>query len=312
MNVAPTQLRLPRGILPSLPTPFDDDGQVDHAALRAVVRFAVGAGAAGLVTSGLAGEVERLTTAEREALLETVLASTGDGVPVLTGVTAGDTAESQRLARHAQRSGAAAIVLPPPTAHALDEPEIVKFFAEVASVVDLPAVVQDAPEYLSVSLRPETVTAAAARAPNIRAVKLEAEAEELRRWGDVLGPEFGVFGGNGGLYLLDCLRTGAHGVIPGVDTVDLQVEIERAEREGRHLEADGLFNRLASLVAFEMESIDHYNLCAKHVLRRRGINLGTKLRPPGQARLDADAVRVLDLHLKRLELLPPDGAGNAG
>ena len=32
-----------------------------------------------------------------------------------------------------------------------------------------------------------------------------------------LGPEFSVWGGDGGMYQLDCLRVGAAGMIPGSD-----------------------------------------------------------------------------------------------
>lgn len=291
-----------RGIFPSLPTLFDDAGEVDPAGFRAVTRFALDRGAHGLVCFGLAGEVSRLTLEERERLLEVVVEEVDGAVPVLTGVTAENLATSQRLARHAERTGATGVVLPPPTAYRLTEAEMLDFLVEVASATTLPAVVQDAPEYLEVALRPEAVVEAARRAPTICAVKLETGAEGMDRWRAALGPDFGVYGGNGGMFLLECLRAGADGIMPGVDTIDLQVEVYDAEQAGDRRRADELFARLLPMIVFEMQSIDHYNACAKHVLRRRGVAIGTELRAPGPRRLAPQSIARLEHYVALLGL----------
>lgn len=305
-----------RGILPSLPTVFDDAGEVDAAGFRAVTRFALDRGAHGLVCFGLAGEVSRLTVAERERLLEVAIDEVDDAIPVVTGATAENLATSQRLARHAERAGAAGVVLPPPTGYRLSEADMLDFLVAVASATELPAIVQDAPEYLEVSLRPEVVVEAARRAPNICAVKLETGAEGMERWRAVLGEGFGVYGGNGGMFLLDCLRASADGIMPGVDTIDLQVAVYAAEQAGEHARADELFARLLPLLVFEMQSIDHYNACAKHVLRRRGVAIGNvELRAPGPRRLEPSSIPRLEHYLQRLGLaaapstLEPTGTG---
>lgn len=308
------------GILPSLPTLFGADGQVDPHALGRVARFAVEAGASGLVTFGLAGEVSRLLDLEREALLAHLITDVGPEVPVLTGVTSGNTGASQALARHAERAGAAGIVIAPPTAFSLSNADLVDYIVDVASATSLPAIVQDAPEYLSIAVGPEVVLEAARRAPNVTAVKLEAGPEGIETWRARLGDAFRLYGGNGGVFLLDCLRAGANGMMPGADTVDLQVAIEQAERDGRGKEAERMFWRLLPLLVFEMQSIEHYNLCAKYVLNRRGIDVPLELRAPGPRRLSQESVIRLERYLSRLGLLPEgalaatgdDLAGEAG
>ena len=45
-----------RGIFPVIPTVFHDDGRVDPQPLRAVLRFALNAGAHGVVFPGVASE----------------------------------------------------------------------------------------------------------------------------------------------------------------------------------------------------------------------------------------------------------------
>lgn len=292
------------GILPSLPTLFGADGKVDAYALGRVARFAAEAGASGLVTFGLAGEVSRLLDLEREALLVHVIAEVGPELPVLTGVTSGNTGASQALARHAERAGAAGIVIAPPGASRLSSADLVDYIADVASATILPAIVQDAPEYLSVAVGPGVVLEAARRAPNVTAVKLEVGPEGIEMWRAQLGDGFRLYGGNGGVFLLDCLRAGADGMMPGADTVDLQVAIEQAERDGRGDEADRMFRRLLPLLVFQMQTIEHYNLCAKYVLNRRGLDVPLELRPPGPRRLSQPSVIRLERHLARLGLLP--------
>lgn len=292
-----------QGIYPSLPTVFNDAGEVDPAGFRAVTRFALDRGAHGLVCFGLAGEVSRLSADERERLLEVAVEEVDGAVPVITGVTAESLTVSRRLARHAERAGAAGVVLPPPTGYRLGEADMLDFFADVASLTELPAIVQDAPEYLEVALRPEAVVEAARRAPTISAVKLETGAEGMDRWRAVLGPDFGVYGGNGGVFLLECLRAGAQGIMPGVDTVDLQVAIYAAEQAGDCARADELFARLLPMLVFEMQSIDHYNACAKHVLRRRGVTIGSvELRAPGLRRLGPSSISRLERYIEQLGL----------
>jgi len=247
--------------------------------------------------------VGRMTTDEREHLLEVAVDEVKGAIPILTGATGENLATSLRIARHAELVGADGIVIPSPTAYGLAEEDLIDFFVAVASATSLPALIQDAPEYLGVTLRPEAVLSVIQRAPNIRGVKVEAGADGgIDVWRECLGSEFMVFGGNGGMFLLECLRAGADGVMPAVDTIDLQVEIYAAEVAGDHEHADEGFSRLLPMIVFEMQSIDHCNACVKHVLRRRGVAIATELRAPGPRRLGPASTGRLDVYIEQLDL----------
>src|SRR5262245_22343594 len=102
------------GVFSALITPFTEDGSaVDHAALTAVVGRAVDAGVGGLVSPGSTGEVTALSGEERRAVLETVIEAAG-GLPVIAGTSALTTAETVALSVHADRSGAAGVMVIPP------------------------------------------------------------------------------------------------------------------------------------------------------------------------------------------------------
>ena len=73
------------GLWIALVTPFKD-GQVDHPALRRLVKKLGADGATGFVVCGSTGEAAALDEAEQLAVLETVLAASGD-LPVVMGVS---------------------------------------------------------------------------------------------------------------------------------------------------------------------------------------------------------------------------------
>jgi dihydrodipicolinate synthase/N-acetylneuraminate lyase len=297
-----------RGIYPALCTPFTANGAIDVAAQRRVVRFALDCGAHGLVAFGLAGEVLKLRPDERKVLTDAILDEVDERVPVFVGAGAESLSAACELARHAEHAGAACVVLPAPQAGSASEDALVDYFARVAGAVSIPVMIQDAPAYLGIGLGPGIVARAAASAENIRLVKLEAGPAEMGHWFETLGPEFAVWGGDGGVYLLDCTRSGAAGIIPGVDLVDLLVEVYDADAAGDAARADELFRRVLPILVFQIQqSIDHYNSCAKHVLIRRGILEHAALRPPA-APFGETSLTLLDRHLALLDLAG-DGVG---
>ena len=291
-----------RGIYPAICTPFTESDEVDIDAQRRVVRFALDGGAHGLALFGLAGEYLKLSVAERKRLVDVVVQEVDGAVPLFVGVGAESASAACDLAQHAERAGASCVVVPPPVPATTGANGLLDYFLAVAGAVSLPVMIQEAPAYLGISLGPSFVAGVADRAETVRLVKLEAGSHELARWISVLGAEFSVWGGDGGMYALDCLRVGAAGIIPGCDLVDVLVRVYNLERGGDSASADVLLARVLPMLVFEMQhSIDHYNHCAKYILRRRGVEMRTALREPFEHFGEA-SVRLLERHFDRLEL----------
>jgi 2-keto-3-deoxy-L-arabinonate dehydratase len=269
-----------KGIWPAICTPFAGDGSVDLAAMRRVVRFALDAGSHGLVCFGLAGEVLKLAAGERRSLLEAIVDEVDGRVPVLAGVGAESLRASVELARHAEQAGAHGIVSPAPTTARPGDAAVAEYLGRLAASVELPVMIQDAPAYLGVALSPAIVARAAEISPNICMLKLEAGPAAMSGWIEALGSSFSIWGGDGGVYQLDCLRIGAAGIVPGVDLVDRLVAIYELEQRGEVAEADKRLSALLPILVFEMQSIDHYNACAKQVLVERDVLESAALRDP--------------------------------
>jgi 2-keto-3-deoxy-L-arabinonate dehydratase len=292
-------------VYPAVCTPFTGEDAVDLDAQRRVVRFALDCGSHGIVAFGLAGEVLKLSADERRTLTEVIVEEVAGAVPVFVGAGAPSVRASVELARHAEQAGASCVVLPAPMGGALGDAALVDYFVRIASAVSVPVKIQEAPAYLGVGLGPELVRQVGALAENVRLVKLEAGPVEMSDWILRLGGDFALWGGDGGVYMLDCVRSGAAGIIPGIDLVDFLVRVYEAEVGGESELAEERLREILPMLVFEMQhSIDHFNACAKRVLVQRGVLDNPGLRAPAATFGDVSTM-LLARHLAGLQL----GAG---
>jgi len=94
------------GIVPSMNTPFLDDGSVDLTGIRRSVDAVVQAGVAGMLILAVAAETASLTLAEKRLVAQTFLAQTAGRVPVIVGCSSADQADRMALAAMARELGA--------------------------------------------------------------------------------------------------------------------------------------------------------------------------------------------------------------
>jgi 4-hydroxy-tetrahydrodipicolinate synthase len=141
------------GVLPALITPFTDDGtRLDTDALTANVERLIRAGVGGLVPGGSTGEFTTLTHDERRQLAETTIAAADRRVPVVVGTGALSTAETVELSVHAERSGAAAVMIVPPFYDTLSWRELLAHYTAVAERIAIPIMYYNLPSASGVRL----------------------------------------------------------------------------------------------------------------------------------------------------------------
>jgi 4-hydroxy-tetrahydrodipicolinate synthase len=155
------------GVLPALITPFSEDGgAVDAVALAENVERLVAAGVAGLVPGGSTGEFTTLSDAERRQVTEVTLEAAAGRVPVVPGTGALSTRETVELSVHAERAGAAAVMVVPPFYDAPKWDELLAHYNAVADAISIPIVYYNLPAATGVEL-----TAAQLRELPISALK---------------------------------------------------------------------------------------------------------------------------------------------
>jgi 4-hydroxy-tetrahydrodipicolinate synthase len=141
------------GVLPALITPFTDDGRaIDTGALAEIVDRLIDAGVAGLVPGGSTGEFTTLSHLERRQLVEATVGAAAGRVPVVAGTGALSTRETVELSVHAERAGAAAVMIVPPFYDALSWRELLAHYTAVADAIEIPIMYYNLPSATGVKL----------------------------------------------------------------------------------------------------------------------------------------------------------------
>jgi 4-hydroxy-tetrahydrodipicolinate synthase len=282
-----------------LPTPFDACGDFDPDSLRRVIDLFLADGVTGFTALGVTSEVARLTDRERDVVLDTVLAHVCGRVPVVAGTTADGLRTCVEYSRRAKALGAASLMISPPRMPKINSDAVVRHFAEVAAAVDMPIIVQDYPPVSGYVMESSLVARIAREVPSARTIKLEDPPTPLktsRILDQTLGLDVKIFGGLGGVFLLEELLAGAAGAMTGFAFPAMLVEIVSLFREGNLDAAAEAFYRRVPLMRFEFQEGVGMAI-RKEVLRRRGAITTPEVRPPG-ATLDRTTMAALDRVMK--------------
>jgi 4-hydroxy-tetrahydrodipicolinate synthase len=114
-------------------------------------------------------------------------------------------------------------------------------------------------------------------------LKAEGPPLEIHALIEAAGGAFDVFNGRNGLDLIESLHAGCAGLIPGVETCDMQARIYDLVRAGEAEEAERLFRDILPVLTSVMQSIEHL-ICYGKPLAARRIGLGAvHRRSPTQA-----------------------------
>lgn len=278
-----------------LPTPFQGDGSLDVESLRGVVSLYVDAKVDGLTALGVTGEVARLTPRERGIVLDVVIRQADGRVPVIAGATADGRQLCIEYARDARSAGAAALMVSPPRMPKLNSEAVFSHYAALALAVDMEIVVQDYPPVSGYTLEPALLARVAQEIPRARTIKLEdppTPFKTARILEAAQGISVSILGGLGGVYLIEELLAGAHGVMTGFAYPEMLVEVVRLFQAGETERAADAFYGYVPLMRFEFQQSIGVAL-RKEVLRRRGAITDASIRPPG-ARLDKTTLAALD------------------
>ncbi|HUF23385.1 MAG TPA: dihydrodipicolinate synthase family protein [Vicinamibacterales bacterium] len=290
------------GVFSVLPTPFLQNGDVDHDSLRRIVDQAVAAGVDGVTVLGVTSEVARLDERERRDVLTTIakrVEKAARPVHIVAGATADGLRTCIGYAREAQSLGAAAVMISPPRLAKLNSEAVVAHFAEVSAAVDMPIVVQDYPPISGFAMEPPLLVRIAREVPQARTIKLEdppTPSKITKILAQANGIEIDIFGGLGGVFLLEELMNGAAGAMTGFAYPEALVEIVGLYASGNVDEAAEVFYDFVPLMRFEFQEGIGMAI-RKEVLRRRGVLAHPGVRPPGPG-LDPATGAALDRLLR--------------
>ena len=290
------------GVYSVLPTPFQANGDLDEASLRRVIDLFISAGVNGVTALGVTGEVARLDDSERRRVLEVVVEHVQGRIGVVAGTTSEGTRTCIAYSRQAREVGATAVMVSPPRMPKLNSEAVVRHYKALADAVDIEIVVQDYPPISGFTMEPALLARIARETPRARTIKLEDPPTPFKtsRIIEAAGEtSVRIFGGLGGVFLLEELLAGATGAMTGFAFPEILVQIVKLFRAGRVEEAADTFYRTVPLMRFEFQEGIGMAI-RKEVLHRRGALASPATRAPG-AVLDQTTREALDRVMQWVE-----------
>ncbi|WP_419954418.1 4-hydroxy-tetrahydrodipicolinate synthase [Neobacillus niacini] len=199
-------------VLTAMVTPFDQHGEIDYHAARALVNYLIANGTDGLVVAGTTGESPTLTTEEKIALFKFVVEVAAGRVPVIAGTGSNNTRASISLTKQAEAAGVDGIMLVAPYYNKPSQEGLFQHFKAIAEATSLPIMLYNIPGRCAVNISVETIVRLS-EISNIVAVKeasgdLDAMAEIIGRTPDT----FTLYSGDDGL-TIPVLAIGGAGVV---------------------------------------------------------------------------------------------------
>ena len=256
------------GMYPMLYAFFDEADRLRRTAHKRQIESALKSGASGVAVLGLGTEVQKLGRHERRMLVEWTLEDVSKRAPVAVTIADGNIPDMIESAKFAESAGASWLILQPPRPPA-SSGDLIKFFGAVADAVSLPIAIQNAPEFLGIGLSAEDLLALNKAHPNVSIVKAESTAIAVAEMIRKIEGRMRVLNGRAGLELTDNLRAGCDGMIPGIETIDLQVKIFDAMTAGKSDEAEALSQKLIPAIAFAMQGLGAFLLYGKFIAAHR-------------------------------------------
>lgn len=270
---------------------------LDEDSLARLARHYEAVGAAGLTALGVFGEASRLSAAERLRVLRIVADATT--LPIVAGVTPLASApaleEIDRLAGEVGDRLVAVMV----QANSSDE-QTLRTHLRHAYGAGIAIVLQDYPDVSGVTISPAALASAAAGEPWLAAIKAESPptAVAVETLTATL-PDVPVFGGLGGVALVDELAAGAAGAMTGFSYPEGLIACVTAYMKEGFSHARERILPYLPLINFEQQPRIGLGI-RKEALRRRGLIRDSAVRAPGVA-MPTVLSGHLDRHLELLE-----------
>src|SRR6187551_133591 len=236
-----------RGSLTALVTPFKN-GSLDEAALRGLVSWQIEQGSHGLVPVGTTGESPTLSHAEHHRVVEMCIDEAKGRVPVIAGAGSNSTREAVDLAVHAEKAGAAAVLVVTPYYNKPTQEGLYQHFKAVNDAIGIPIIIYNIPPRSVIDMSVDTMKRLY-ELKNIAGVKdATANMTRVTQQRAVCGPDFNQLSGED-ITALGFNAHGGHGCISVTSNVAPRLcsEFQAACQRGDYAAALKLQDKLAPL-----------------------------------------------------------------
>jgi 4-hydroxy-tetrahydrodipicolinate synthase len=199
------------GSMTALVTPFKG-GKIDEPAYRALIDWQITSGSHGLVPVGTTGESPTLTHEEHRRAVDICIDEARGRVPVIAGAGSNNTGEAVELARHAEQSGADAVLVVTPYYNKPTQEGLYQHFKAVNDAIGIPILIYNIPPRSVVDMSVDTMKRLS-ELTNIVGVKdATGDVGRVSRQRHAMGEDFIQLSGED-MTALAAMAAGGHGCI---------------------------------------------------------------------------------------------------
>lgn len=286
---------LAAGVWGILATPFHGpDRAIDAASFARQVEQYRRLDATGVVALGVFGEAVKLDASEQRSIVETALVA-ADGLPVVVGLSSLSTAPAVEQARTAQDAADGRLAALMVQVNDADPDVAATHLRAVHEATGAGIVIQDYPLSSGVRIGAAALLRVVEACPFTVAIKAESPPTSVAIAELVAGTDVPVFGGLGGVGLLDELAAGAAGAMTGFSHPEGLVAAVTAYHDGGFAAAREAFLPWLPIANFEAQ-VGVQLALRKEILRRRGLIDEAVIRKPGRT-LPASLEPLIQPHL---------------
>ena len=245
-----------KGMGVAIVTPFNNEGEVDYAALESLVQMHLDCGTDFLCVLGTTGETPTLTNEEKREIRKRIIKQVDGRMPIMVGFGGNCTRNVVEELKTEDLTGIDAILSVAPYYNKPVQEGVYQHYKAIAQATDLPIYMYNVPGRTGVNILPSTVVRLAKECPNIVGYKAASgNLAQVRELIAALPEGFGVFSGDDSL-TVDIMEAGGVGVISVFGNAYPQemVALVRAMQEGRIGDARDQHDRLNEL--FQLIFVD--------------------------------------------------------
>lgn len=290
----------PNGVMTSMVTSFDAQGQVHEAGIRQNIEFQRKAGIETVVLLGGTGEPISMSAREREHVMEIGRSAAAKDMKVVSSALVGNPGEVVQDIEAAYRHGADACMITTPPFVRPSEQDVYRFLTEVALRSKLPLIVFNVPSRAGFLMTPSLVERAARDIDLL--VGIKESSRDIVQFSEIrqrTPAEFACLQGVDSLYLASLALGGNGGILAAAAAFpEYCLGIDRAVRAGDLETARKWHYELMPAVHLLYEASHPAPL--KRAIEARGLQVGAT-RPPLYGitddlakRMCASTVRLVD------------------
>jgi 4-hydroxy-tetrahydrodipicolinate synthase len=159
------------GLGTALITPFDNDLNVDYAALKKITEHQIKNKIDALIVLGTTGESPVISVEERKKLISTVAETAEGKTKIIVGTGTNDTKKTVELNKIAEELNADGLLIVNPYYNKGSQESLIHHYKYICERTSLPVILYNVPSRTAMNLLPETVVKIHEECPNVKAVK---------------------------------------------------------------------------------------------------------------------------------------------